>query len=35
MNKWIKYEMLKKQIVAKSPEDYERQIRVLIKLLNI
>ena len=35
MNKWIKYEMLKKQIVTKSPEDYERQIRVLIKLLNI
>ena len=35
MNKWEKYEVLKKGIVAKSSGDYERQVKETIKLLNI
>jgi hypothetical protein len=35
MNKWEKYEILKKRIVAKNSEDYEKQIKEIIKLLNI
>jgi hypothetical protein len=35
MDKWIKYETLKRQIVAKSSQDYEQQIRKIIALLKI
>ena len=35
MNKWEKYESLKKRIIAKSSEDYEKQIKEIIKLLNV
>lgn len=35
MNKWRKYESLKKRIIAKSSEDYERQVKEIIKLLKV
>jgi hypothetical protein len=35
MNKWEKYEMMKKGVVAKDSNDYEAQIKRLIMLLKI
>jgi len=35
MTKWEEYEMLKKQIVAKTPEEYQRKTREIIKQLGL
>ena len=35
MNKWERYEVLKKSIRADSPQEYEQKIGKLIKKLNI
>ena len=35
MTKWEEYEMLKKQIVIKTSEEYEQKIREILKQLGL